>query len=117
MGAFFTRTDWKIFILLVVFGFAGLPAMAQIMSLSRAEIKAQTRKSQKEAARYEADHKETHLETENFPHKKGRAGRKQVRVEEEPAEFVHDKEINAIYEERRDPEPKDRARKSKKEKK
>jgi Na+-translocating ferredoxin:NAD+ oxidoreductase RnfG subunit len=117
MGKFFIPCYRKITLLLVLFSLALQPAFAQIISLSRSEIKAQTRKSQKEAALYQADHKETHLEVQNFNHKKGESGRKQVRVLEEPAEYVSDKEINAIYEEPRQEAPRSRTRKSKKENK
>jgi hypothetical protein len=116
MGQCCTPFCWKISFLLFVFSLGSRIAGAQIMSLSPAEIKAQTRKNQKEAARYEAEHKETHLETHHFNHKKGQAGRRQVPVLEEPAEYVYDKEINAIYEEPREAAAKPRSRKSKKEK-
>jgi hypothetical protein len=115
MGKHFTPFYWKITFLLCVFSFAARMGEAQIVSLSPAQIKAQTRKSQKEAARYQADHKETHLENQGFNLRKGEVGRKPVRVPEEPAEYVYDKEINAIYEESREAAAKSRTRKSKKE--
>jgi hypothetical protein len=115
MGKSFTPFYLKKCLLGIVFSCAFQTGFAQIMHLSPAEIKAQTRKSQKEAAQYEAEHAESHLAVQNFNLKKGESGRKQVQVLEEPVEYVFDKEINAIYEEPRETGKKARTRKSKKE--
>jgi hypothetical protein len=112
MGKRSTPQCLKISFLVIIFSFAGRSGFGQIMDLSPAELKAQTRKSQKEAARYEAEHKETHLAIHNFNFRKGETGRKQLQVLEEPADNAFDKEINTIY-----PEPRARTRKSKKENK
>jgi hypothetical protein len=114
MGKFSTPKYLKISFLVIISSFAGRSGFGQITDLSPAELKAQTRKSQKEAARFQAEHKETHLAIHDFNFRKGETGRKQVRVPEEPAEYVFDNEINAIYEE---PGNKARTRKSKKENK
>jgi hypothetical protein len=114
MGKCSTPFFQKITFLCFVFSLAGHLGQAQIMSLSPAERKAQTRKNQKEAARYQAEHKETHLQSHPLTHKKGQAGRKQQPVLEEPAEYVYDKEINAIYDASREANKKPRSRKSKK---
>jgi hypothetical protein len=115
MGKRFTPFYLKISLLWIVFSCAFQTGFAQIMRLSPAEIKAQTRKSKKEAARYEADHAESHLEVQNFNLKKGESGRRQVQVLEEPVGYVYDKEINTIYEEPRQAGKKAKTRKSKKE--
>jgi hypothetical protein len=117
MGKFFTPDYLKISFLAIVFSFTGQTCFGQITDLSPAALKAQTRQSQKEAARFEADYKDSHLAIENFNFRRGEAGRKQVRVEEEPAEYVFDKEINTIYEIPREADQKARTRKSKKENK
>lgn len=117
MGKFSTQKCLKISLLVIIFSFAGRSGFGQITDMSPAELKAQTRKSQKEAARFEAEHKETHLAIHNFNFRKGESGRKQVRVLEEPADYVYDKEINAIYQEPREQANKARDRKSKKENK
>ena len=114
MGKNFTPFYLKISLLGIVFGGAFQTGFAQITHLSPAEIKAQTRKSKKEAARYEAEYAESHLAVQNYNLKKGESGRKQVEVLEEPVEYVFDKEINAIYEEPREAGKKARTRKSKK---
>jgi hypothetical protein len=115
MGEFFTPEYLKISFLAVVFSFAGQACLGQITDLSPAALKAQTRQSQKEAARFEADYKDSHLAVENANFRRGEVGRKQVRVAEEPSGYVFDKEINIIYEAVREPDQKARTRKSKKE--
>ncbi|PSR54395.1 hypothetical protein AHMF7605_13190 [Adhaeribacter arboris] len=61
---------------------SSLQVSAQIAFTNDAQLKAETRKSRREAARIEADYKESHLNTSNFTYKKGKAGRKQVDIEE-----------------------------------
>lgn len=114
MGKIFTPLYLRISFLLLVMSFGFQTGYAQILSLSPAEIKAQTRKSKKEAARYQAENNLSHLEIQNFTMKKGEVGRKQVPVEEEPAQYASDGEINAIYEEPREADKKAATRKSKK---
>jgi hypothetical protein len=109
-------TPWylKISFLVLLFGFTIPSGFAQILHLSPAEVKAQTRKNQKEAALYQADHKESHLEVQNFDPRKGRSGRQQAPVPQEPAEYVSDIDKNAIYEVPREPAKKEKTGKSKK---
>jgi hypothetical protein len=71
--------------------------------MTTAQIKAQTRKSKKLAAYYEADNQESHLNPANFTYKRGQSGRKAVAVEEQPTDFLYDKEINALYETPKNP--------------
>lgn len=77
-----------------------VPASAQISYMSVADIKAETRKSKREAVRYEADYKESHLDLSAYNFKRGLAGRKTVIIADEPVDYDFDKEINALY-----PEP------------
>lgn len=80
----------------LLLSFTALTAYGQTTHRSPAAIKAETRKSKREAARTEADYKESHLNTAHYTLKKGKAGRKAVRVNNMPADFVFDKEINEI---------------------
>jgi hypothetical protein len=107
----------KMRFLALIFGFAGSPCFAQILHLSPAEVKVQTRKNQKEAAHYQADYKESHLEVQSFDPRKGKSGRQQAAVQEEPAEYLSDRDKNAIYEVPRERAKKAKTRKSKKENK
>lgn len=86
-------------IIFITSTYAVLPASAQISYLSSADVKAETRKSKREAARYEADYKESHLNLADHSFKKGQSGRKSVMVQEIPADYNHDQEINIIYQE------------------
>lgn len=78
-----------------------MPAWAQTAYLSPAKIKAETRKSKKEAAVYEAEYKDTHLNIDHYSYKIGKAGRKHVIVDEGPADYQSDKEKNALFENRK----------------
>ncbi|MDB5261763.1 MAG: hypothetical protein JWQ14_1044 [Adhaeribacter sp.] len=78
------------------------PASAQTSYSTRSTLKGETRKNKKEAAAYEADHKETHLEVANFNYKKGKAGRQPTEVEEGSTDFNNDKERNALFETRKE---------------
>jgi uncharacterized protein (UPF0333 family) len=104
MGLTFTRVKKITFSVLGGLLFLGgvVPAWAQTSYSTPASIKAQTRKSKKAAAAYEADHKETHLNVANFTYKKGKTGRKPVVVEEESTEYNYDKEKNALFETRKE---------------
>ena len=82
---------------LVTIIFSVLPAYAQILYMSAADLKAETKKSKRQARQYPAEYKETHLNTANYNFKKGQAGRKVVSVEEFPADYTYDQDINAIY--------------------
>lgn len=101
MGNFFTPFYLRVCLILMVCSFTGHGACAQIMHLSASELKAQTRKNQKEAARYQAENMETELEVQQKSLRKGESARQQVREGEEPAEYVYDKEKNAITEQAR----------------
>jgi len=79
---------------LTFFSFA--PTLAQTTHRSRAAIKAETRKSKRDAAKFEADYKESHLNTAHYTFKKGKAGRKTVPVSDVPADYISDKEINEL---------------------
>ena len=73
-----------------------VPTYAQIAYMSPAAIKAETRKSKREAIRYESDYKESHLDISAYSFKRGLAGRKSVMVIDEPITYDYDKEINAL---------------------
>ncbi|GEO06205.1 hypothetical protein AAE02nite_38690 [Adhaeribacter aerolatus] len=77
------------------------PAWAQTSYSTPASIKAETRKSKKAAAAYKAEHKETHLDVDQFNYKVGQSGRKPVPVEEEATDYSNDKEKNALFESRK----------------
>ncbi len=81
--------------------FSARPAWAQTSYTTPASIKAETRKSKKAAAAYEAEHKETHLDVGHFNYKIGQSGRKPVPVEEEATDYNYDKEKNALFESRK----------------
>ncbi|QNF31727.1 hypothetical protein HUW51_02945 [Adhaeribacter swui] len=55
---------------------------AQIAFVGNSQLKAETKRSKREAARIDSDYKETHLNTNYFTYKKGKASRKRVEVEE-----------------------------------
>ncbi|PIQ20847.1 MAG: hypothetical protein COW65_12665 [Cytophagales bacterium CG18_big_fil_WC_8_21_14_2_50_42_9] len=76
--------------------FACPSAWAQITYKSRSAIKAETRKSKRDAAQVEADYKDSHLNTAHYTYKKGVAGRKKVQISETPVDYVSDKEINEL---------------------
>ena len=78
------------------------PVWAQTSYSTPASIKAETRKSKRAAAAYEAEHKETHLDVAHFNYKIGRSGRKPVPVEEEATDYNNDKEKNALFESRKE---------------
>jgi len=86
----------KVFIYLLLTVLSYAPALAQITHRSQAAIKAETRKSKRDAARFEADYKESHLNMAHYTSKKGEAGRKRVRVAETPVDYISDNEINEI---------------------
>jgi hypothetical protein len=75
-----------------------VPTFAQTTYTTPAKIKADTRKSKKEAVAYKAEHKETHLDVAHYNYKIGRAGRKPKMVDEEPTNYSNDKEKNALFE-------------------
>jgi len=70
---------------------------AQTSYITPAELKAKTKKSKKESASFEAEHKESHLNVADISYKVGWPGRKAIPVEEESTEYNSDKEINALY--------------------
>ena len=78
------------------------PACAQTTYSSPGRIKAETRKSEREAASFEAEHKDTHLDLAQYNHKIGKVGRKPKVVEEEPTDYVYDKEKNTLFESRKE---------------
>lgn len=117
MGKSATLKCLKISFLIIVCSFVDRNGFGQIVHLSPAELKAQTRKSQKEAARYQAEHMETDLSVHNLNLRKGETSRRQVRELEQPADYVFDNEINAIYQQPREQGRKARARKNKKDNK
>jgi len=86
----------KVFIYLLLTVLSCAPALAQITHRSQAAIKAETRKSKRDAARFKADYKESHLNTAHYTYKKGEAGRKRVRLVETPVDYISDNEINEI---------------------
>lgn len=95
-------------------GAMATPANAQIEHKTPGSLKTETRKNKKEAAAYEADHKESHLNVANFTYKRGASGRRAVAVAEEPTDYSYDKEINALYESPRDIKKKKKLLKEKK---
>ncbi len=62
--------------------------------MSYSEIKAENKKSKKEAALLETEY-EDHLINSKRKHRKGGANRKKVEIEA-PKEYTYDNEINAI---------------------
>jgi hypothetical protein len=96
MGEFFTPGQLKISFLTIVFSFAGQAWLGQILDLSPVAFKALNRQRQKEAARLGADYKDSGQAIENFNFSKGAAASQQVRVAEEPAEYVFDQERDLI---------------------
>ncbi|QMU30201.1 hypothetical protein [Adhaeribacter radiodurans] len=74
-----------------------LQASAQIAITNDAQLKAETRKSRREAARIKADYKESHLNTSNFTYKKGKSGRKQVDVQEGWESYQFTNNGNVLY--------------------
>ena len=95
-----------------------VPTYAQIAYMSPADIKAETRKSKREAVRYESDYKESHLDISAYTFKRGLAGRKTVIIADEPITYDFDKEINALYPESQNADSKKKfLRKTKKSKK
>lgn len=111
MGKISTPFYLRVSLMIFVCSFMWQTGFAQIMRLSPSELKAQTRKNQKEAARYQAEHMETELEVQQKGLRKGESARPQVPGEEEPAEYVYDKEKNAIYDEPRPNKPRNRKNK------
>ncbi len=77
------RLFLKTFIVLIVITLSvNLKASAQIAFVGKSQLKAETKRNKREAARIESDYKETHLNTDHFTYKKGKSGRKRVEVEE-----------------------------------
>ena len=89
-------TTPKVIISFLLLAFSIVPVLAQTTHRSQAAIKAETRKSKRDAARVEADYKDSHLNTTHYTYKKGAVGRKKVRVTETPVGYISDKEINEI---------------------
>ncbi len=69
-------------VLLVIIIGLQFQASAQIAFLGKSQLKAETRRNLRAAARIETDYKESHLNTTYFTYKKGKAGRKRVDVQE-----------------------------------
>jgi len=86
----------KVIICFVLLVFSIASALAQTTHRSKAAIKAETRKSKRDAARVEAEYKDSHLNTAHFTYKKGAAGRKKVQLTETPVDYISDKEINEL---------------------
>ncbi|MDQ3290390.1 MAG: hypothetical protein M3Q05_03770 [Bacteroidota bacterium] len=74
-----------------------LQVSAQIAFTNDAQLKAETRRSRREAARTEAEYKETHLNTSNFTYKKGKSGRKRVDIQEGWETYKFNGPENFIY--------------------
>jgi len=91
-----SKIDPKKIIFFFLTAFFCAPALAQITHRSPAAIKADTKKSKRDAAKFEADYKDSHLNTAHYTFKKGKAGRKAVPVADIPADYITDKEINEI---------------------
>ncbi len=86
----------KVIICFLLLVFTNSSAVAQITHRSKAAKKAETRKSKRDAARMEADYKDSHLNTAHYTYKKGASGRKKVQVAETPVDYISDKEINEL---------------------
>ncbi len=113
----FKSTTLLAFMGLWYFGAAPTSAFAQISYSTPGNLKAEARKNKREAATYEAEHKESHLNVANFTYKRGATGRRAVAVEEEPVDYIYDKEINALYESPKKKKEEKKRRKLLKEKK
>ncbi|MDQ4139952.1 MAG: hypothetical protein M3142_05455 [Bacteroidota bacterium] len=74
-----------------------LQVSAQIAFTNDAQLKAETRRSRREAARIEADYKDSHLNTSNFTYKKGKSARKQVDALEGWETYQFNNTDNFIY--------------------
>ncbi len=77
------------FVLIVIVLSLNLQASAQIAYLGNSQLKAETKRNKREAARIEADYKDTHLNTDYFTYKKGKASRKRVEVEEGWEDYMY----------------------------
>jgi hypothetical protein len=96
----FTSVNKLILVVALCLGYQGgvvTTAYGQISYTTAADLKAETKKNKKEAASFEADHKESHLNVADFTYKKGKPGRKVLAVDEEPTDYDYDKDINALY--------------------
>ncbi len=72
---------------------------AQIIFTDNAQLKAETRRNQREAALIEADYKESHLDIANVTYKKGKINRKRVKKQNEWESYQFDDYGNALYKE------------------
>jgi hypothetical protein len=85
------------FVFIVVIISLNLQASAQIAYLGNSQLKAETKRNKREAARIEADYKATHLNTDYFTYKKGKASRKRVEVEEGWEDYIYNNPEHLAY--------------------
>ena len=86
----------SIVLIVIVLGL-NLQASAQIAYLGNSQLKAETKRNKREAARIEADYKETHLNTTYFTYKKGKASRKRVEVEQSWEDYMYNNPEHLAY--------------------
>lgn len=86
LPAFFFKTAFALIIITVSLN---LQASAQIAYFGNSKLKAETKRNKREAARIESDYRETHLNTNYFTYKKGKASRKRVVVEEGWEDYMY----------------------------
>ncbi len=99
MAKMFTLLNRKVFLalgclLLVIV--AAKPAYSQISHITPGKLKSETKKSKREAASFDVDHKETHLDLTSHNHKPGESGRKNKQIEEDPTGYEYDAEMDVI---------------------
>ena len=91
---FFLKT---VFVLTIIILSLNIQASAQIAYLGNSQLKAETKRNKREAARIESDYKETHLNTNYFTYKKGKASRKRVEVEEGWEDYMYNNPEHFAY--------------------
>ncbi|RDC64683.1 hypothetical protein [Adhaeribacter pallidiroseus] len=86
-----------VFVFIVVIISLNLQASAQIAYVGNSQLKAENKRNKREAARIETDYKETHLNTNYFTYKKGKASRKRVEVEEGWEDYMYNNPEHLAY--------------------
>lgn len=72
-------------------------AAAQIVDTRNTHLKAETKRSRKEAAKIEADYKETHLNTIDLTYKKGEASHKRAKAQTRWDTYQDERYDDVIY--------------------
>ena len=87
------------FIFSLFFFSTGEPVTAQIAFTNNAYLKAETRRSRRDAAQIETDLKETHLVKADFTHKKGKSSRKRLKAKDRRKNYYYDSNGKIVYSE------------------